>query len=88
MNTDSFSSLAGWIFNPCACWIFVLLSLAGSYCNATLRLKSSYVIWLPSNIYLMIYNIRIGESAQGLLFTAYLFFNLIGLRNTFRGKAG
>ncbi|MDR2377565.1 MAG: hypothetical protein LBD54_02315 [Puniceicoccales bacterium] len=86
MNIDLIPQLLAWVFNPYACWVAVVWSLIGSYFNATMRIKLSYIIWLPSNIYLVIYNIRIGQSAQGVLFSFYLFFNLIGLKNTFGSK--
>jgi hypothetical protein len=61
---------------------FIVLSLVGSFYNATLRIRLSYVIYLVSNVYFCIHNIAIGERAQTVLFGTYTLTALIGLYNT------
>jgi hypothetical protein len=63
---------------------FVAVALVGSFFNATLRMKLSYVLWLISNTYLCVHNFAIGEHAQSFLFGAYLITTFIGLRNTYK----
>jgi hypothetical protein len=64
--------------------LFVGIALLGSFCNATLRMKLSYVLWLVSNVYLCVHNSIIGEYSQAFLFGAYLVTTFIGIRNTYK----
>jgi hypothetical protein len=41
--------------------IFVGIAIAGSFYNATLRVKLSYVLWLISNFYICAHYFAIGE---------------------------
>ncbi|MDR1433524.1 MAG: hypothetical protein LBI61_04310 [Puniceicoccales bacterium] len=66
--------------------ISVGISLVGSFYNATLRLKLSYVLWLISNVCLCAHNFAIGEYAQAFMFGALLIMTFIGLRSTIRDK--
>jgi hypothetical protein len=86
MNINTIHSCAAWLFNPYICWIMVFSALLGAYYNATLRFKLSYVIWVTSNLYLMIHNFRIHESAQATMYVVYLVINIIGLKNTIGNK--
>jgi hypothetical protein len=67
-------------------WIFVAMALAGSFYNATLRVKLSYVLWLISNVYLCAYNASIGQYSQAFMFGAYLVTTFIGIKNTYKDK--
>jgi ABC-type glycerol-3-phosphate transport system permease component len=66
--------------------VVVFSALLGAYYNATLRFKLSYVIWVMSNLYLMVRNFRINENAQATMYVVYLIINIIGLRNTIGHK--
>ncbi|MDR1891347.1 MAG: hypothetical protein LBQ23_04235 [Puniceicoccales bacterium] len=65
---------------------FVGIALLGSFYNATLRMKLSYVLWLISNIYLCVHNFTIKEYSQAFLFGAYLITTFIGIKNTYKDK--
>jgi hypothetical protein len=65
---------------------FVGVAIAGSFYNATLRIKLSYAMWLASNTFLCAYNLFIGEYAQGLLFGVNLITTLVGIKNTYGDK--
>ncbi|MDR2735581.1 MAG: hypothetical protein LBB20_01935 [Puniceicoccales bacterium] len=67
-------------------WISVIISLWGSYLNATLRLKLCYVLWLFSNIFLLIHNALIKEYAQATMYTIYLMITFIGIKNTIKDE--
>jgi hypothetical protein len=62
--------------------VFVIIALLGSICNATMRVKLSYVLWLVSNVFLACYNFCIREYSQAFLFGAYLITSMIGLKNS------
>ncbi|MDR3144296.1 MAG: hypothetical protein LBT64_02220 [Puniceicoccales bacterium] len=61
---------------------FVGISLVGSLCNATLRIKLSYVLWLISNVFLCAHNIYIGEHSQAFMFAVNLMISIVGIKNT------
>ena len=67
--------------------IFVGIALLGSFYNATLRMKLSYVLWMISNIYLCVHNFCIKEYSQAFLFGAYLITSAIGMKNTWHDKS-
>lgn len=64
--------------------IFVVVALIGSFCNATMRIKLSYLFWFISNIYLSLHNFYIEEYSQAFMFSAYLLMSIIGLKNCFK----
>lgn len=67
-------------------WIFVAVSVVGSYYNSTLRLKLSYTLWFLSNMYFVAHNFLIGEYAQAFLFVMNFVLSCIGLKNYFRSQ--
>lgn len=67
--------------------IFVAIALLGSFYNATLRMKLSYVLWMGSNVCLCIHNFLIKEYSQAFLFGAYLITSIIGIKNTWYDKS-
>jgi hypothetical protein len=67
-------------------WIVMIVALLGSYYNATMRLKLSYVLWLLTNGVLVWHNFRIGECQQCILYAVYLYTAIIGIKNTIHQK--
>jgi hypothetical protein len=67
-------------------WIVMVVALWGSYFNATMRLKLSYVLWLLTNGVLVWHNFCIGERQQCILYAVYLYTAVIGIRNTIHQK--
>ncbi|MDR0679780.1 MAG: hypothetical protein LBF42_01970 [Puniceicoccales bacterium] len=66
--------------------LFVMISLIGSVFNAMMYIKLSYTLWLFANVFLTLYNFRIGEYAQTFLFAAYLIIGIFGLKNSMHDK--
>ena len=66
--------------------VFVGIALLGSFYNATLRMKLSYVLWMISNVYLCTHNLLIKEYSQAFLLGAYLITSMIGMKNTWHDK--
>ena len=66
--------------------VFVVIALLGSFYNATLRMKLSYMLWLVSNGYLCVHNFIIKEYSQSVLFGAYLITTAIGIKNTYKDR--
>lgn len=64
-------------------WFFTIVALLGSYFNATMRCKLSYVLWLGSNVFFLWHNFRVGEVQQGVLFAFYLYTAILGIKNTY-----
>ncbi|MDR1303111.1 MAG: hypothetical protein LBJ81_00640 [Puniceicoccales bacterium] len=67
-------------------WIVMVVALLGSYYNATMRLKLSYVLWLMTNAVLVWHNFCIGERQQCILYAVYLYTAALGIRNTIHQK--
>ncbi|MDR1366819.1 MAG: hypothetical protein LBJ13_02855 [Puniceicoccales bacterium] len=67
-------------------WVVMVIALLGSYYNATMRLKLSYVLWLFTNVVLVWHNFCIGEHQQCILYAVYLYTAIIGIRNTIYQK--
>jgi hypothetical protein len=67
-------------------WFFTVMALLGSYFNATMRWKLSYMIWFWSNFYFVWHNFAIGEKQQGTLFVFYLITAVLGIRSTIHQK--
>jgi hypothetical protein len=67
-------------------WVVMAVALLGSYYNATMRLKLSYVLWLLTNGVLVWHNFCIGERQQCILYAVYSYTAILGVRNTFHQK--
>jgi len=67
-------------------WAFTIVALAGSYFNATMRVKLSYALWFTSNFFFLWHNFQVHELQQGVLFAFYLFTSIVGLKNTYKQK--
>ncbi|MDR3317440.1 MAG: hypothetical protein LBS71_01390 [Puniceicoccales bacterium] len=67
-------------------WVFTWIALVGSYYNATMRCKLSYILWFVSNFFFLGHNFRIGEIQQGVLYTVLLITSVVGIKNTIHQK--
>jgi multisubunit Na+/H+ antiporter MnhB subunit len=67
-------------------WIFMGIALVGSYYNATMRCKLSYILWLFSNLFFVWHNLSIGEIQQGLMYGVYFILAIIGMKNSIHQK--
>ncbi|MDR2200763.1 MAG: hypothetical protein LBN94_01455 [Puniceicoccales bacterium] len=68
-------------------WIVMVIALMGSYFNATMRMRLSYLLWLLTNTVLVWHNFCIGERQQCVLYAVYLYTAILGLRNTKHHKS-
>lgn len=63
-----------------ASYLMTVLALVGAYLNSR-AIKLGFLIWLFTNAYFAVYNFYFGQSAQCVLFLAYFFISLNGLRH-------
>jgi hypothetical protein len=63
-------------------FVFVIIALTGSVCNSMMRIKLSYMLWLVSNMFFVVYNFHIGERSQAFMYSVYIITGIVGLKNS------
>jgi len=69
-------------------WGIIVLSLIGKICIIKNKLLWGFYLWSFTDLFLMIYNYKIGEIQQSFLFFIFFIFSLWGIFSNLKNKGG
>lgn len=62
------------------CWVCTVFAIIGAILNAK-RKKACFIIWINTNLFLVVHNVMIQEYAQASLWGVYVGIAIYGLIN-------